>query len=102
MINVVVSHQGQTLMLDIKGHALFAPKGNDIVCAGVSTASIMTANLFEQVTQTTTILNEGQLTITVHDYKETHHYIYQVFKKAIDDIIRAYPSHVIWKESEGA
>lgn len=102
MIDIEVKRQGQTLILDIKGHALFAPKGNDIVCAGVSTASIMTANLFEQVTQTTSILNEGQLTITVHDFKEVHHYIYQVFKKAIEDIITAYPSHVMWKESEGA
>lgn len=102
MINIEVSRQGQTLTLDIKGHALFAPKGKDIVCAGVSTASIMTANLFEQVTQTTSTLNEGQLTITVHDFKEEHYYIYLVFKKAIDDIIIEYPSHVQWKESEGA
>jgi uncharacterized protein YsxB (DUF464 family) len=102
MINIIVTHQGQTLILDIKGHALFASKGEDIVCAGVSTASIMTANLFEQVTHTTSFLNEGQLTITIHDYRQEHHYIYRVFKKAIDDIISIYPSHVIWKESEGA
>lgn len=102
MIHIQVIRQGQRLILDIKGHALFAPKGEDIVCAGVSTASIMTANLFEQVTQTTSTLSEGQLTITIHDFKEAHHYIYHVFKKAIEDIITAYPSHVIWKESEGA
>ena len=102
MITIQIKRQNQSLILDIQGHALFAPKGEDIVCAGVSTASIMTANLFEQMTQTTSILNEGQLTITVHDFKEVHHYIYHVFKKAIEDIISAYPSHVIWKESEGA
>jgi uncharacterized protein len=102
MITIEVKRHEHTFVLDIQGHALFAPKGEDIVCAGVSTASIMTANLFEQVTQTTSILHEGQLTITVHHLKEEHYYIYDVFKKAIDDIIAAYPSHVIWKESEEA
>jgi len=102
MINITVTRKKHALILDIQGHALFASHGQDIVCAGVSTASIMTANLFEQSAQTTTVLNEGQLTITVHDYKKEHHFIYNVFKKAIHDIIAQYSSHVSWKESEEA
>ena len=102
MITILVKRQNQSLILDIQGHALFAPKGDDIVCAGVSTASIMTANLFEQVTHTTSHLTDGRLTVTVHTFLSSHQYILDVYKKAIDDIDASYPGYVIWKESEEA
>ena len=102
MITISVKRQNQSLILDIHGHALFAPKGDDIVCAGVSTASIMAANLFEQVTPTTSHLTDGRLTVTVHTFSSSHQYILDVFKKAIDDINASYPGYVIWEESEEA
>ncbi|MGB0345571.1 MAG: ribosomal-processing cysteine protease Prp, partial [Acholeplasmataceae bacterium] len=100
MITILVKRQNQSLILDIQGHALFAPKGDDIVCAGVSTASIMTANLFGQVTPTTSHLSDGRLTVTVHTFLSSHQYILDVFKKAMDDIAASYPGYVILKESE--
>lgn len=39
MISALIgkSENGESLILSVKGHAQFAPEGEDIVCAGVST-----------------------------------------------------------------
>ena len=36
-------------LIEIKGHAGYANKGEDIVCAAISTACIMTANLIDKI-----------------------------------------------------
>ena len=53
MINAKVFWQGKHLIgFDIKGHADYAPKGEDIVCSAVSILAIATVNsLLEQVGQ---------------------------------------------------
>ncbi|MHA6533566.1 ribosomal-processing cysteine protease Prp [Paenibacillus sp. HW567] len=53
MINVRitrVSDQGAIVGFTVKGHAEFAKKGWDIVCAGVSTATFGTVNSIEKLT----------------------------------------------------
>lgn len=39
------SENGESLILSIKGHAQFAPAGEDIVCSGVSTLTYTLAQL---------------------------------------------------------
>lgn len=53
MINAKIFWQGKRLVgFDLKGHADFAPHGQDIVCAAVSVLAISTVNsLLEQVGQ---------------------------------------------------
>lgn len=54
--------------LVISGHALFADFGNDIVCAAVSTAVIMTINAIESLGERANIkviIEEGYVEINV-------------------------------------
>lgn len=51
MIEVSVGHhpQGDVHTIQVSGHALFAPKGEDIVCAAVSAVVIGTINAIDQL-----------------------------------------------------
>lgn len=40
---------GSIQEITVKGHAQFKPKGKDIVCAAVSTATLVTANAIEHL-----------------------------------------------------
>ncbi|MGI6787786.1 MAG: ribosomal-processing cysteine protease Prp [Acholeplasmataceae bacterium] len=54
--------------ITVSGHALFAPYGEDIVCAAVSTAVIMTINAIEKLNEKENIkvdLKEGYVKITI-------------------------------------
>ncbi|SEU17617.1 ribosomal-processing cysteine protease Prp [Paenibacillus sp. NFR01] len=53
MINVRItrtSAQGTIVGFAVKGHAMYAKKGWDIVCAGVSTVTFGTVNSIEKLT----------------------------------------------------
>jgi uncharacterized protein YsxB (DUF464 family) len=49
------------------GHALYAPSGNDIVCAGVSAVTVGTVNAAEAVVgvELSVQMNEGRLHVAV-------------------------------------
>lgn len=50
MINVLVKkNDGIIYEITVKGHAQYKPKGQDIVCAAVSTATLVTANAIEHL-----------------------------------------------------
>ncbi|WP_151736495.1 ribosomal-processing cysteine protease Prp ['Paenibacillus yunnanensis' Narsing Rao et al. 2020] len=70
MINVRVtrnSAQGTIVGFTVKGHAEFAKKGWDIVCAGVSTVTFGTVNSIERLTGVIleTSLDDGFLSGTL-------------------------------------
>jgi len=52
MIDVVINrtNSGSIQSFEISGHAFFANKGNDIVCAGVSAVSVGTVNAIHMLT----------------------------------------------------
>lgn len=51
MINVKYECKDNIALFEVKGHANYAKSGKDIVCATVSVALIMTANLLERIDQ---------------------------------------------------
>jgi uncharacterized protein YsxB (DUF464 family) len=77
-----------------EGHALFADYGNDIVCAGVSTLSIMASNLLEQFGTIETQLESGYLTIHIINSNDQTDKIMRVIELAIKDLVNQYPKHI--------
>jgi uncharacterized protein YsxB (DUF464 family) len=77
-----------------EGHALFADYGNDIVCAGISTLSIMASNLLEQFGKIETHLESGYLTIHILTFNENTDKIMNVVELAIKDLVKQYPKHI--------
>ena len=52
--------EGNLTGFDIKGHALFAAHGSDIVCSAVSSAAIMAANTITEVFGETPLIETGE------------------------------------------
>lgn len=50
-VTILKNQDGQYLGFDCKGHAGYADRGKDIVCAGVSTLVINTVNAVERLTK---------------------------------------------------
>lgn len=46
---VVKEKEGLVISLEVKGHTGYATSGSDIVCAGISTAVIMSINLLDKL-----------------------------------------------------
>jgi len=102
MILITTWRDQHITSFEVKGHALFKPHGQDIVCAGVSTAAIFTFNLLEKKTSLTHRLEDGLLDVTIkHPSNETDEII-GVFLTAIKDIIADYPKHITLNEREEA
>jgi len=102
MISVYVWRERYVTSFEVKGHALFKPHGQDIVCAGVSTAAIMTYNLLEKKTTLNHHLDEGLLDVyMIHPNEETDS-IMDVFIQAIKDLVADYPKHIKYIEREEA
>ena len=47
MINVAIRHDERALQIIVSGHAEYAEKGQDIVCAGISTLTSTLANIVQ-------------------------------------------------------
>lgn len=102
MISVNVWRERYVTSFEVKGHALFKPHGQDIVCAGVSTAAIMTFNLLEKKSMLHHLLDDGMLDVRILKPCEETNQIMEVFIQAIKDIIADYPKHIKYFEREEA
>ena len=70
MITVIVKRVNSCIVsIDIQGHALFAPKGKDLVCAGVSSIAVGGMNALEELAHGVCRLQmeEGKIMIQVQD-----------------------------------
>ncbi|HHT82551.1 MAG TPA: ribosomal-processing cysteine protease Prp [Acholeplasmataceae bacterium] len=83
--------------ITISGHALFAPYGEDIVCAAVSTAVIMTINAIEKLNEKENIkvdLKEGYVKITVSKLTEVVRGLLENLIYSLDDIKSQFPKYL--------
>ncbi|MFA5526779.1 MAG: ribosomal-processing cysteine protease Prp, partial [Acholeplasmataceae bacterium] len=75
MINVVIKKiDGHIQKMTVSGHAQYKQKGQDIVCAAVSSATLVTANAIEHLGLNQTIdltVDEGYFNLKVKSYHET-------------------------------
>jgi uncharacterized protein YsxB (DUF464 family) len=102
MISVTIWRDQHITSFEVKGHALFKPHGQDIVCAGVSTAAVMTFNLLEKKSSLSHQLNDGLLDVIIKQPSRETDDIMDVFLTAINDIIADYPKHITLNEREEA
>lgn len=107
MIRVWTRRDG--FCIRIRGHAMTAPHGEDIVCAAVSALSIHTANAMTEIVG----LTEGQIRLTVSDghfdlavreasltkrqYRDTL-LIFQAFQLSMRELANEYGSAVHYQE----
>ncbi len=78
----------KTYEIEVSGHANFDEHGKDIVCASVSTAVILSANLIER-------LNEQQhISVKVEDG------YFHITVKTLTDHIKAILDNLIWTLQE--
>ncbi len=98
MITYKQSFNNQNLdSITVSGHALFAPYGEDIVCAAVSTAIIMTINAIEKLNEKHNIkvdLKEGYVKITVLNLTDVVKGLLENLTYSLADIKRQFPKYL--------
>lgn len=102
MISIQVWRERFITSFEVKGHALFKPHGQDIVCAGVSTAAILIFNLLEKKTSLKHHLDDGLLDVTIDNPNIDTDIIMEVFIQAMKDLVADYPKHIKYIEREEA
>lgn len=97
MISVKVSKSGFTIC----GHANYAERGRDIVCASVSTLGLVFAKAISKIPDTIITQHEGYLSVEVtfpHVEEEKLNILLNTFKEGIGLIINDYPEYVEWSK----
>jgi len=101
MIRAKVFWDGKRLIgFDIKGHAEYAPHGEDIVCSAVSMLAITTVNsLLEQVGQVLVKSDDGLVSVRLpDDFNEEQKLKAQVILKTLliglNGVSMEYPKYV--------
>lgn len=82
------------LTIEVKGHALFAPAGNDIVCSAVSTLTQYVAEIIENEGLGTYEKKKGYLKITVRNETEVSKVLIDYLIKSLISISNDYPRNL--------
>ena len=97
MIKIKLNIDDKSYHLEVVGHANYALYGNDIVCSAVSTALIMTANLFLKYNNGYNIIkldsNEGNFILKI----KRDEFVDIVCDNLVDtlkQIVKQYPKNV--------
>ena len=93
----ILKEKGQAL-IEVKGHAGFANHGKDIVCASISTACIVTANLIEKLELSYNVLDlvcdEGYFRLSVNTVDNTLKGIFENLEYTMEEISKQYPKYL--------
>ena len=88
--------------IEVKGHAGYAKHGHDIVCASISTACIVTANLIEKLELGYNIIDlvcdEGYFRLQVKTSDATSKAIFENLEYTLEDISKQYPKYLKMKK----
>jgi hypothetical protein len=95
MIKVIFHEADQKIYVKVKGHSLSAPKGADLVCAGVSSVTTGALNALDHPTSFQIISNEGLLEImTITTVSAHDQVVLQTMLRQLETIAEAYPQYV--------
>lgn len=101
MITVKLEYKGKNAVIEIKGHAGYAESGNDIVCAAVSTACILSANLVEKLSSKDKLLDvvcdDGYFLLNVSSTDFTTKTIFENLVDTLDELQKQYPKYIKYK-----
>ncbi len=94
----VVRKENESL-LEVSGHAGFGPKGEDIVCASISTACIMTANLIDKMKEKSynildAVCEEGYFRLQVKTNDLVINDIFENLVDTLDALQKEYPAYL--------
>lgn len=86
-------------MVSITGHAEYAAHGNDIVCAGVSTAFFYTCELITRAKSEVEITTENDLfKINFKQMNDTDNLIFDTFIAILNEIQNKYTKNIKMSE----
>ena len=84
--------------IEVKGHAGYAKKGYDIVCASITTACIITANLIEKLDLSYNVIDlvcdEGYFRLKVNTVDNTLNGIFENLEYTMENISKQYPKYL--------
>lgn len=104
MTTIKVRRAGREMKINISGHSGYAPSGQDIVCAGISTLGQTAAMMFAEMESAgdlelfTSEKSAGKLLLAIKAYKHTKAKakgIYNFFCTGAKLIADNYPKNVI-------
>lgn len=85
-------------IVELNGHSGYADSGFDIVCASISTITIMTANLYEKLDLSYNILDlvveEGYFRLQVKLNDKVSKGIFENLVDALDSLQEQYPKYI--------
>lgn len=91
-----------TAEIEVTGHAGYADYGYDIVCASISTACIVTANLIEKLELSYNIIDlvcdEGYFRLRLKNSDATLNAIFDNLEYTLEEISKQYPKYLKMKK----
>ena len=90
--------ENEQASIELKGHAGYAKHGHDIVCASITTACIITANLIEKLDLSYNVIDlvcdEGYFRLKVNTVDKTLNGIFENLEFTMEDISKQYPKYL--------
>ena len=85
--------------IEVKGHSGYADSGNDIVCAAISTACLVTANLIDKIESIRynildLVCEEGYFRLQVKLADSVTIGIVDNFCETLDELQKQYPKYI--------
>lgn len=98
MTNYSVIRQKDEAVIEVKGHSGFDKSGKDIVCASVSTACIITANLIDKLDLRYNILDlvciEGYFRLQVKLNDNVTKAVIDNLEETLNSLEEQYPKYI--------
>jgi uncharacterized protein YsxB (DUF464 family) len=98
MTTYKVKKDNEEAVLEVSGHSGYANHGEDIVCASISTACIMSANLIDNLNLGYNILDlnvsDGYFKIKLKIVDETVNGIFDNLVETLNELSKQYPKHL--------
>lgn len=97
MIQVRISADHKDIQkFDMKGHALYAAHGQDVVCAGASAVIIGGMNALDELCRDccSFIVSENRIQIIVEKSDDSVQLVLSVIEKQLLTIQESYPKHI--------
>ena len=93
-----VKRSKDSTVVEVKGHADYDDKGYDIVCAGISIATLMTANLIDRLGYKYDVLDliaeEGYFRLQVKNNNQVLNKIVDNLVDTLDELWGEYPKYI--------
>ncbi|HPG43560.1 MAG TPA: ribosomal-processing cysteine protease Prp [Acholeplasmataceae bacterium] len=93
----ILKHDGKIKRITVSGHAQYKPHGQDIVCAAVSTATLVTANAIEHLALNHLIdltVDEGYFQITMKEDNDIVERLLDNLEYTLNDFEKQYPKYI--------